>query len=104
VDHAVPQELHHREASTEQPPQILHDRLEDRFGIRDGAADRGQDFARGRLVIERHAEVVGALEQLVEQARILDRDDRLGRKILDQLDMLVAERPNLLPENAEGTN
>ena len=35
--------------------------------------------------------------QFVEQPRILDGDDRLGGKVLDQFDLLVAERANLLP-------
>ena len=34
--------------------------------------------------------------QLVEQPRVLDGDDRLGGEVLDQLDLLVGERPHLL--------
>ena len=34
--------------------------------------------------------------QLVEQARVLDRDDGLVGEVLDQLDLLVSERPDLL--------
>src|SRR5262245_11013572 len=34
--------------------------------------------------------------QLVEQTRVLDGNDRLGSKILDQRDLLVAEGSNLL--------
>ena len=34
--------------------------------------------------------------QLVEQARVLDRDDGLGGEVLDQLDLLVGERPDFL--------
>src|SRR5262249_50367819 len=38
---------------------------------------------RGRcLPLQRFAEVVGALAQLVEQPRVLDGDDGLGREIL----------------------
>ena len=34
--------------------------------------------------------------QLVEQPRVLDRDDGLGGEVLNQLDLLVGERPDLL--------
>ena len=34
--------------------------------------------------------------QLVEQPRVLDRDDRLVGEVLDQLDLLVGERPHVL--------
>ena len=34
--------------------------------------------------------------QLAEQPRVLDGDDRLGGEVLDQLDLLVGERPDFL--------
>ena len=41
--------------------------------------------------------IVGALAQLIEQARVLDRDDRLVWRTFSQhLDLLVRERPRLL--------
>ena len=39
--------------------------------------------------------------QLVEQARVLDRDDGLIGKILDQLDLLVGEGTDLLAVNRD---
>ena len=42
------------------------------------------------------SQIVGALPQLVEQPRVLDGDDRLGGEVLDQLDLLVGERPDFL--------
>ena len=39
--------------------------------------------------------------QLIEQPRILDRDDGLPGEILDQLDLLVGERPHLLPVDGD---
>ena len=48
----------------------LQDYVEHRFGIGDRAADRGEDFARGALLIER-------LLGFVEQADVLERDRRL---------------------------
>ena len=53
--------------------------------------------SRGRgLLLQRFAEIVGALAQLVEQPRVLDGDDGLGGEVLHQLDLLVGERPDLL--------
>ena len=40
--------------------------------------------------------IVGALAQLVEQARVLDGDDGLRGEVLDQLDLLVGEGPHFL--------
>ena len=37
--------------------------------------------------------------QFIEQSRVLDGDDGLGGKILDQLDLLVGERPHFLAVN-----
>ncbi len=57
---------------------------------------------RGRgLLFQRFRQIVGALAQLVEQPRVLDRDDRLGGEVLQQLDLLVGERPHLLFVNVD---
>ena len=42
--------------------------------------------------------------QLVEQAGVLDGDHGLGGKVLDQLDLLVGERTDFLPVNADRAN
>ena len=42
--------------------------------------------------------------QLVEQAGVLDGDDGLGGEVLDQLDLLVGERPNLLAVDDDGAD
>src|SRR6516225_8963922 len=39
--------------------------------------------------------------QLIEQARVLNSNDSLGRKVLDQLDLLVGEQPDLLVVNGD---
>ena len=60
------------------------------------------EHLRGRgLLLQRLAQIVGALAQLVEQPRVLDRDDGLLGKVLHQLDLLVGERAHLLPVNAD---
>ena len=42
--------------------------------------------------------------QLVEQACVLYGDDGLIRKVLDQLDLFVGERPHLLTKNGDRTH
>src|SRR5262249_12535358 len=44
------------------------------------------------------------LAQLVQQPRILDRNNGLCGETRHQLDLLVGERLNLLPVNGDGTN
>ena len=59
--------------------------------------DHLKDFRCGRLLLERFA-------QLAEQPRVLDGDHRLRGEVLDQLDLLVGERPNLLPVNDDAAD
>ena len=49
------------------------------------------------LLLQRFGELIGALLQLVEQPRVLDRDHRLVGKGRDQVDLLLGERPHVLP-------
>ena len=46
-----------------------------------------QHLSRRGLLLQRLGEIVGALAQLVEQPRVLDGDDGLGREVLHQLDL-----------------
>ena len=56
------------------------------------------------LLLQRLGEVVGALAQFVEQPRVLDGDDGLRGEVLDQLDLLVGERPHLLAVDRDGAD
>src|SRR5262245_28684589 len=60
----------------------IQDRLHVGWRLRDGA----QDFCRRGLLLQR-------LAQLGEQADVLDGDHRLGGEGLEQLDLLLCERP-----------
>ena len=42
--------------------------------------------------------------QFVEQPRVLDGDDGLGGKVLNQLDLLIGEGPDLLPINGDSAD
>src|SRR5256885_1266919 len=52
----------------------------------------------GKFAVAR-SQFVGAFAQFAEQPRVLDRDDRLRREILQQRDLLVSEWANLLAIN-----
>ena len=66
--------------------QLAQDLVEHRLRVGDRAADHLQDLAGRRLLLER-------LLRLVEQPHVLDRDHRLVGEGLQQLDLLLAERP-----------
>src|SRR3990172_3784784 len=72
----------------------IHHRLE--VGRR--AGDDVQDVAGGGLLLQRLGQVVVATFQLPEQPHVLDGDDGLIGKGLEQLELLVRERPDLRPE------
>ena len=53
------------------------------------------------LVLERLFEVARARLQFAEQPRILHRDNRLRRELLDERDFVVAERPNFKADSSD---
>jgi len=79
-----------------QPRRRFDQRVEYGAEVERRAADDLEHVGGGGLLLQRFAQIVGALAQLVEQAGVLDGDDRLGGKILHQGNLLVVERPHLL--------
>ena len=75
---------------------ILEHGLEYRLQLAGRTADDLEHFRSRRLLLQRLAKIVGALAQLVQQPRILDGDDGLRGEVLDQLDLLVGKRADLL--------
>jgi hypothetical protein len=75
----------------------LDDRIEHRLQLVGRARNDGQHIAGGGLVCKRFA-------QLVEQSRVLDRDDSLIRERLDQCELLIGERSNLGPPHRNHAN
>src|SRR5262249_45986733 len=57
--------------------------------IESRAADDLEQIGGRGLLLQGFGEICRALAQLVEQARVLDRDDGLVGEILDQFDLLV---------------
>ena len=73
----------------------LGQRIEHRLQVEGRAADHLEHVGCSRLLLQRLAQVVGALAQLVEQPRVFDRDDGLSGKILNKIDVLLLEGPHL---------
>src|SRR5262245_44918599 len=69
--------------------------VEDRLHVRRRAADDAQNLGGGRLLLEGLGQVAVAGLQLLEQADILDGDDRLIGKRLEELDLRLGERLDL---------
>src|SRR5262249_48204393 len=67
-----------------------------RLQIEGGLADDLEHVTCRGLIFERLLQVARAAAQFVEQPRILHRDDRLRREVLQQRDLLVGERPYVL--------
>jgi len=62
-------------------------------------------YLRGRgLLLQRLAQIIGALAKLVEQAGVLNRDNSLSGEVLDQLDLLVGEWADLLAIDDNAAN
>src|SRR6516165_5644249 len=75
----------------------LGKRIEHRLQIKGRTADDLEHVGGGGLLLQRFA-------QFVEQAGVLDGDDSLRGEVLDQLDLLIGERPNYLSVDAEETD
>src|SRR5215831_16684882 len=84
--------------------RILQHRLKDRLKLTGRRADDAQHLRGSRLLLKRFAQIIRALAQLVEQTRVLNGDDGLGGEILDQVDLLVGERPYFLTVNGDHTD
>ena len=81
--------------------RALGHRVQHRLDVRRRARDDGQDLRRRRLLLQRLAELGVARLQLLEEAHVLDRDDRLRGERLEQPDLPVRERPDLLAPNRD---
>src|SRR5215831_1898361 len=78
--------------------------VEYRLQVEGGAADHFEHIRGRRLLLQRFAEIIRALAQLVEQPRILDGDDSWCRKICKEGDLLVGKGTNFLPKDADDSS
>jgi hypothetical protein len=70
--------------------------MEHRLQLARRARDDAQHLRGGGLLLQRLAQIIGTLPQLVEQSRILDGDDRLAGEVRDQINLLVGEWSDFL--------
>src|SRR5262249_40527353 len=79
-----------------EPRRSLDEHFKHRLEIRTRSADRFEHVAGRGLVFERFLQIAGATTQFVKKPGILHRNDRLRGKVLQQRDLLVGERADLL--------
>src|SRR5215831_2683650 len=75
---------------------ILQQRLKDALEVEHGSADGLEYLGRGSLLPQRFTQFLGARLHLVEQAHVLDRDQRLVGESGDELDLPVRERLDVI--------
>ena len=97
----VLQKTDRRPVCTAQASRRFCKRIEHDLQIERGAADDLEHLGGGGLLLQRFAQIVGALAQLVEQAGILDGDDGLVGKGAHQGDLLLGEGPHLPAPHAD---
>src|SRR5215469_14780827 len=86
-------ELQYAELGLADASRIFEHDPEHRLQLPGRRANDAQHIRCCRLLLQR-------LAQLVEQARVLDGNDGLRGEVLDQFDLLVRERPDFLPIDA----
>src|SRR5262249_61400415 len=79
------------------------DGLEHRLEI-EGRAQSATDVAQGGQLLDRMGELRRARFQLLEQANVLDGDDRLIREGLHELDLAIGELLAPLPAHRDGAH
>src|SRR5207253_1105682 len=91
-----------RVSRTAEPGRIGGDRVEHRLHVRGRSRNDPKDLTHRRLLLERFAKFAIARFEFLEQANVLDRDDRLVGKGLQQSDLLVGEWPGFGPDDSNG--
>src|SRR2546421_84580 len=71
-------------------------RVEYGLQVEGRTTDQFEHVGSGDLLLQRFAQLIGAVPQLVQQPGVLDCDDGLGSEARHQRDLLVSEGPNLL--------
>ena len=79
----------------------IQDCLQHRLQIEGRAADDLEHIASRGLIFERLLQITRTLLQFAKQPRVLDRNDRLRREILQERDLLVGKGPDFLAINVD---
>ena len=95
-NHSVPLvESQHHVIDPTNPGGALDDGVEDRLHVRGRAADDAEHLGRCRLMLQGLAQFRVALLEFLEQAHVLDGDDRLVGEGFEQRNLLFGEGSNL---------
>jgi len=97
MDQRAVEAEYHAGRRTREGRGVGGDRVEGRLHVGRRAGDDAQDLCRRRLLLQGFA-------RLGDEPGIVHRDDRLRRKVLQQRDLIIGERADLLTvygENAE---
>src|SRR5215471_6470642 len=95
MDQLAVEPLDHAVSSPAQLPCIGCNRFENRLHVALRLADHAQNLARGSLLLQCFSQVVVAGLQFLEQTHILNSNDRLRSKRLEQGNMRLRERARL---------
>ncbi len=101
LDLIAPDPGHNARVPPQQADGATQDRVEHRLDIRLRLADGAQDVAGGGLRVQRRGQLAVALLELLEQAYVLDRDDGLVGKGLEQRDLPLGEELSLGAPDAD---
>jgi len=82
----------------------MRERIQHRLQVESRPADHLEHVCGGSLLLQRFAEIGGALAQLVEQSGVLDGDDGLTGEVLDEIDLLFGERTHFGAKDRDRTN
>src|SRR5262249_41014213 len=74
------------------------------FELARRTGDHLQHFGSCRLLLQRFGQFARSRLHLVEQPHVLDGDDRLVGKGLEQLDLLIGERPYVSAQQSDRTD
>src|SRR5215472_1171726 len=104
MQHVVAPAEHYRLIGATEARYRSHQRVENRLEVDGRATDDPEHVTGCGKLVHRPGEVGLALAQLVEEARILDRDHRLVGEGGGQLDFLVREWSDTCAEKSEETD
>ena len=94
-------EIERAEICLTQPRGVCEHGLEHRLEFPGRAGDDPQHLRGRRLLFQRFAQIIGPPAQVANQPRVLDRDDRLVGKVLQQRNLLVGKGPHLLAKRPQ---
>jgi len=84
--------------------RFFQHRLKYRVQVARRRANDLEHVGGGSLLLKRFRQIVGALTQFVKQSRVLDGDDSLIGKIVDQFNLLVRKLTNFFAIDGNGAD